>query len=37
MHFEAVSDSTREQQDEVAHAIFDQVKALYAGLDTQSA
>lgn len=37
MHFGAVADSTREQQDEVAHAIFDQVKALYAGLDAQSA
>lgn len=37
MKFDAVPDSSREQQDEAAHAIFDQVKALYAGLGAQSA
>jgi len=36
IYFDAVPDSTREQQDAVAHAIFDQVKALYAGLESQS-
>lgn len=37
MHFDAVPDSSRQQQDEVAAEIFDQVKRLYAGLDAQSA
>lgn len=37
MHFDAVPDSSRTQQDEVAGAIFDRVKLLYAGLDAQSA
>ena len=37
MHFDAIPGSSRAQQDEVARAIFDRVKLLYAGLDAQSA